>query len=264
MIHKSVNMTLIGGPTLLLELGGLRFLTDPTFDPPGGDYDIGVAVLHKLGSPARTAAALGRVDVVLLSHDQHADNLDAAGSAFLPTARTVLTTVTGAARLGLSNTTGLASWQSVEMTGADSQGAPLPVRVTGTPARHGPEGIEVMMGEVTGFILEWEKHCVYISGDTVWFEGVAEVARRFPHIDIAVLFLGGVRQAENQPLLTMDAAEAALVTNALNPQTVIPIHYEGWQHFLEGRESASQAFAKAELAERVIWLEPGESKKIAV
>jgi L-ascorbate metabolism protein UlaG (beta-lactamase superfamily) len=32
---REARITLVGGPTVLLELGGFRLLTDPTFDPPG-------------------------------------------------------------------------------------------------------------------------------------------------------------------------------------------------------------------------------------
>ncbi len=46
----TVKITLIGGPTALLEVGGLRVLTDPTFDPPGSYA--GAATLTKLTGPA--------------------------------------------------------------------------------------------------------------------------------------------------------------------------------------------------------------------
>jgi len=32
---RPITLTLIGGPTVLIEYGGYRLLTDPTFDPPG-------------------------------------------------------------------------------------------------------------------------------------------------------------------------------------------------------------------------------------
>lgn len=258
MSDATIRLTFLGGPTLLLEIGGLRFLTDPTFDPAGGDYNIGITTLHKTGTPARTSEALGGMDVVLLSHDQHADNLDTAGRASLPSARLVLTTVPGAARLGGLNVTGLAPWQSAEIIGVGTEGGPILIRVTATPARHGPAGIEPLLGEVIGFVLEWGEAVLYISGDTVWYEGVAEIARRFPRIGAAVLFLGGVRSAEDQPLLTMDSAEAVQAIRALDPWAVIPIHYEGWQHFREGRDGAARTFAEAGLSERVVWLRPGE------
>jgi hypothetical protein len=66
---ETLKITLIGGPTALLEVGGLRVLTDPTFDPPGSYA--GAVTLTKLTGPALTPQQIGRVDAVLLSHDQH-------------------------------------------------------------------------------------------------------------------------------------------------------------------------------------------------
>ena len=264
MPESHIRLTLIGGPTLLLEIGSLRFLTDPTFDPAGGDYDIGIDVLHKTGTPTLSAEALGGIDIVLLSHDQHADNLDTGGRSLLPRTGAVLTTTSGAARLALPNAAGLERWQSMEFDGTQSNGSLLRVRVTGVPGRHGPEGIEAMLGEITGFVLEWEDCVLYLSGDTVWYEGIAEIAHRFPQIDAAVLFLGGVRPADDGPLLTMDGAEAVLAVQALMPQTVIPVHYEGWQHYREGRALVEQTFAEAGLSERLVWLRPGEPQTVAI
>src|SRR6478735_8973476 len=64
----SLQITLIGGPTALIEIGGFRLLTDPTFDPPG-DYQLPHVTLTKLGLPALSADQVGPVDAVLLSHD---------------------------------------------------------------------------------------------------------------------------------------------------------------------------------------------------
>ena len=57
----------------------------------------------------QNADAIGDVDAVLLSHDQHADNLDHAGRDFLNSAGRVLTTVAGAKRLD-GHAEGLAPW----------------------------------------------------------------------------------------------------------------------------------------------------------
>ena len=84
---KDVRLTHIGGPTVLIEVGGWRLLTDPTFDPPGRRYFFGWGtVSRKLAGPAIAAADLPPIDAVLLSHDHHGDNLDAAGRALLPSA----------------------------------------------------------------------------------------------------------------------------------------------------------------------------------
>src|SRR5438094_10333861 len=92
------RFTYIGGPTALLEWHGLRFLTDPTFDPAGTNYKSGPATLRKLAGPAISAGSLGAIDIVLLRHDHHSDNLDRAGRALLHRAAEVLTSEPSASR----------------------------------------------------------------------------------------------------------------------------------------------------------------------
>ena len=156
----TARITLIGGPTALVEFGGLRLLTDPTFDGPG-DYQLPHVTLTKTSRPAIAAADVGPVDAVLLSHDQHADNLDNSGRDFLRKAPRVLTTTVGAKRLG-GNAEGLAPWQSVNLS-KDGKS----VQVTAAPAHHGPAGIEPLAGDVIGFVLTSNDPAVapvYITG----------------------------------------------------------------------------------------------------
>ncbi len=97
----NVRITHVGGPTALIEVGGWRLLTDPTFDPPGKRYAFGWGTSsRKLTGPAVAASELLPLDAVLLSHDHHEDNLDPAGRALLPSADVVVTTTSGAGRLG--------------------------------------------------------------------------------------------------------------------------------------------------------------------
>jgi L-ascorbate metabolism protein UlaG (beta-lactamase superfamily) len=110
----TLNMTLIGGPTVLIDAGGFRIVTDPTFDAPG-EYRLSYVTLTKTSGPALAAETIGEIDAVLLSHDQHSDNLDGAGHAFLAKADRVLTTAAGAARLD-GNAEGLMSWQTTQLT----------------------------------------------------------------------------------------------------------------------------------------------------
>jgi L-ascorbate metabolism protein UlaG (beta-lactamase superfamily) len=140
-------ITLVGGPTALIEARGFRVLTDPTFDPPG-EYELPHVTLKKLAGPARTAGDVGQVDAVLLSHDQHADNLDRSGKAFAMAAKRVFTTVAGAQRLG-SPAEGLVPWQSTAISRPDGP----TLQITAIPARHGPAGIEPLSGDVIGFVV---------------------------------------------------------------------------------------------------------------
>jgi L-ascorbate metabolism protein UlaG (beta-lactamase superfamily) len=252
-----VRLTYLGTATLLLEIDGLRLLTDPALDPAGAEYAMepmpGVAISsRKLAGPALTAEELGRIDAVLLSHDEHFDNLDDSGRAFLPQAGLTVTTPGGAERLG-GNARGLAPWESLALDR---------VRVTAVPARHGPDGSEPVVGHVTGFVLEWEgqRHgALYVSGDTVLFDGLLEVGERFD-IGTAVLHLGaGGFDAAPGVRLTLDAAEGARLADALGARTVVPVHYDGWTHFTEPREAAEGA-----LGERALWLVPGQTTTLEV
>jgi L-ascorbate metabolism protein UlaG (beta-lactamase superfamily) len=261
MTHDELKLTLIGGPTLLIEWSGLRLLTDPTFDPPGSVYENGPVVLRKTVGPALEAAALGTIHGVLLSHDQHADNLDAAGRALLSTVRRVVTTPAGAARLG-GNTIGLAPWDSTDLTAPDGTRA----QVVATPARHGPPGIEPISGEVTGFVIRLaspdgrDLSPIYLSGDTVWYEGVAEVARRAPDVGVAILHLGAARLAARGDFhLTMTGADAIAAAHAFASAVIVPVHHEGWAHYSEARDDVAGVFARAGLGRRVTWLQPGRA-----
>jgi L-ascorbate metabolism protein UlaG (beta-lactamase superfamily) len=79
MRGAELKVTYIGGPTALLESGGLRLLTDPTFDVAAEEYVTEPYTLRKLTDPVVAPESLGPVDAVLLSHDHHFDNLDRAG-----------------------------------------------------------------------------------------------------------------------------------------------------------------------------------------
>jgi L-ascorbate metabolism protein UlaG (beta-lactamase superfamily) len=234
-----IRVTHIGGPTTLIEVGPWRLLTDPTFDPPGRRYAfVWVASSRKTRGPSIRVEDLPPIDAVLLSHDQHGDNLDNAGRTFLRKAGQVITTKAGARRLG-GNATGLAPWQVMTLAAPGKRD----IEVMATPCRHGAPGLHLLAGDVIGFALRWEGQqngVLWISGDTVLYEGVRAVADRV-HVGTMFLHLGGVHFPVTGPLrYTMRAKETAGLCRLVRPRTVVPIHYEGWSHFESG-----DAFAKA-------------------
>lgn len=259
-MKNKLNVTYVGGPTALLEFGGLRWLTDPTFDPGGTEYESGPVTLRKLHSPAVTPEKLGPFDYVLLSHDHHSDNMDHAGREILTNAKNVLTTPEGAQRLG-NNSLGLKEWGSVEFSAGDGN----VVRVTATPARHGPEGLS--RGAVAGFVLSSTRvpeTAVYISGDTVWYPGLVAVAQKFP-IRVVLLHLGAARVPQVGPYhLTMTAAEGVEAARHFPDATIVPIHFEDWAHFSEGRDVVNEAFSRAGFEPRLRWPERGRPIQISL
>lgn len=250
-----VTIQAVGGPTAVLEYGGLRLLTDPTFNEPGSYRSSSGALLTKTAGPALDPGEVGQIDAVLLSHDQHADNLDDGGRAFLTAVPVVLTTPNGADRLG-GNARPVSPWAEAELP---RPGDAEPLRVTGVPARHGPEGCEPITGEVIGFVLSaCDLPTVYVSGDNASLDAVRQVAGRFGQVDIALIFAGAARTGVfDGALLTLDSAQAVDAARILNARHVVPLHFNSWRHFTEGGEDLRAAFDKANLADRLTLLPPG-------
>ncbi len=248
-----VKLTLVGGPTAVLEYAGLRWLTDPSLSPPG-EYAGG---LVKTAGPAIDPGTLSPIDVVLLSHEHHADNLDPAGREFLPSAGRVLTTSQGAQRLG-DHTVGLEPWSSTELQ-RPGGGA---VTVTAVPAQHGPDGTDHLTGPVIGFALEAAgEDKVYVSGDNASMDVVREIADRVGPFDVAVLFAGAVQRSYrfDGAYLTLSSDRAAEATKLLGVRAAIPVHFEGWTHFTQGASELRAAFAGNGVTDRLALAERGET-----
>ena len=245
----------LGGASALIDLDGVRILLDPTFDPPG-DYPLGNRVLTKTAGPALSAEEVGAVDVVLLSHDQHPDNLDAGGREYVQTARVVLSTMSAERRLG-GAVQALPNW--VRTTFDRPEGGTLVV--TGVPALHGPEGAEPLAGEVTGFVLSGDGlPTVYISGDNASLDLVRAIAEQVGPVDVALLFAGGAQTPLlDYAFLTLPSADAAEAAKILGAGVVVPMHFEHWAHFTQGADTLVEAFEAAGIGDRLRLLKPGET-----
>ncbi|HKJ81462.1 MAG TPA: MBL fold metallo-hydrolase [Ignavibacteriaceae bacterium] len=248
MLSDEIKINYIGGPTILLEVAGLRFITDPTFDEKDTKYKTNFYVLHKLAGPAITPDKIGKIDFVLLSHDHHFDNLDNRGRRLLSSVDKVYTTKAGSKRLG-GNSIGLENWQKIEIPLKDGR----ILNITATPCRHGP--VDGDRGPVVGFVLNYKNETdgvVYITGDTVWFEGIAEVAKKFS-VKLVFAFMGAAVVKEVGPAhLTMTAKEGIILAKHFPDAKIFPLHFEGWKHFSESRKDIEDAFKQEGILKRLI------------
>ncbi|HYH33663.1 MAG TPA: MBL fold metallo-hydrolase [Nocardioides sp.] len=252
MQSTEVTLTRVGGPTVLIEVNGVRLLTDPTFDPAGSTYQLGPVTLRKTQGPALSAEAVGAVDAVLLSHDQHPDNLDDGGRAFLSGTPTVLTTRSGAERLG-GTATGLQPGTSVEV----GSGAAT-VDVTATEAVHGPPALSHVLGDVTGFLVTAEPGgpAVYVSGDNV-DEAAFSAANDRADVRLAVVHAGAARlDAFGPALLTASAEGVRAAAAALPSAQLLVVHDSGWSHLTEGPDRVA-ALLGPELSGRLLSADVG-------
>jgi hypothetical protein len=129
--------------------------------------------------------------------------------------------------------------------------------ITATPARHGPAGIEPLSGDVIGFVLTSNDNSppIYISGDTVWYDGVAEVARRFKAG--VVLPFAGAAQTRGPFHLTMDTNDTIETARAFPDAVIVPLHTDGWAHFRQNAKDLRASFDTLGFGSRLKILEPG-------
>ena len=235
---------------MLLEWAGLRIVTDPTFDAPQSYEDPGSTPLVKTAGPAFSREDLGQVDLVLLSHHAHKDNLDYEGLELLATGVKTLSTRKASMDLFGGSVVGLDSWESYTVGDAT---------VTAVPALHGPPGSERFVGPVIGFVLEAAgAPTIYVSGDNASVPLVEQIADRFSPVDVAVLFAGAARVPAIDAALTLTGTDAVAAAKALQAAKVAIVHAEDWKHLSEDRATVNQAFADADLTSLLVQMPRGE------
>ncbi|NUR71751.1 MAG: MBL fold metallo-hydrolase [Hamadaea sp.] len=246
LTRQDAAIAVLGGPTAVLDLGGLRVVVDPTFDDAGPH-----GILTKTAGPVVAEDVVGPADVVLVSHDLHPDNLDDRGRAYALKSPLVVAGPVTAGRLG-APAIGVRPWDTHVVARPD--GGELTIQVV--PAVHGPEDAERdadgnVNCEVAGFVLTGPGlPTVYLSGDNASIRTVAEIARRVPPIDVAVLNVGAARVPArfNGRALTLDGDRAAAAAAVLGAGIVVPAHYDGWTHFAQGLAEIERAFDDAGLS----------------
>lgn len=200
---------------------------------------------------------LHNIDIVLLSHHQHKDNFDTKGKELALTVPTIISTKP--ASKAIQGITGLDDWESYSIQTPRLN----KLKVTATPAQHHPWWVpEFLAGKVIGFIIEFdgqENGAIYISGDTVYFKGIDEIAKRFK-IDIGIFHVGSVqfRYLTGFGHYTMDSKDLVKSVRVLNPHIIIPVHYKGWSHFKEKEEVLRNTISEnVDIENKILFLTSG-------
>ncbi|TAQ91389.1 hypothetical protein B7494_g313 [Chlorociboria aeruginascens] len=258
---STLTITHIGTATAILDIGGIAFLTDPFFSPAGTEWDRGVVILKNTETPALKLEDLPPIDAVLLSHEDHPDNLDELGRQLLH-GRHVLTTIDGAQKLApRPGVRGLEPWDSVTLSLGGKQ-----FQIIGTPCQHLPGG------ECTGFIISTEEfgvspsgkpNAIYFSGDTVYIDELAQIRDKF-HIVAAILNLGAatIGMPDGPMLITMDGKQATRLFREIEADILVPMHYESWGHFTQFGKELAKDFEEEGIKDKVCWLTLGKALSV--
>lgn len=250
----------IGNATLLIRYAGFTILTDPTFVHMHEKVNLGYGLKSKrLTNPALDIRNLPSIDLIVLSHF-HGDHFDQAAQRDLDKSLPIVTTPHSAKELnkrGFNNTHKLDKWQSVSFSKGDAK-----IVITATPGRHGPLPISMLLPSVMGSVLDFQGpnnnlFRLYITGDTLVYGQIKEIAKRYNDVDIALLHLGGTRIMGI--FVTMNGKQGVEMFNIINPKIAIPIHYNDYDVFKSPLEDFKAEIKKAGLDNRVHYLTHGDT-----
>jgi L-ascorbate metabolism protein UlaG (beta-lactamase superfamily) len=210
------GITWVGHATALIELDGVRLLTDPALTP---------RLAHLRRHHRADLDALGDVDAVLISH-VHMDHLHVPSLRLLGRGRRVIVPAGAGA---LVRRHGFATREVV--VGDHVTVGPVDVEAVPAvhPGRRGPHSR--VRADAIGYVLRGPSATVYFPGDTDLFASMAELGP----IDVALLPIAGWGPTLGPGHLDPDGAARASVL--LQPQLVVPIHW-GTYSPITGRRGA--------------------------
>ncbi|MEU7468488.1 MBL fold metallo-hydrolase [Streptomyces sp. NPDC044984] len=260
----TAEILFIGNATLLIRYGELTLLTDPNFLHRGQFAHLGYGLVsRRLTEPAVDVAELPHqdLDAVVLSH-LHGDHFDRVARRGLDRGLPFVTTPHAARLLkglhGFRHAAGLRTWQSRTLRHGDSS-----VRVTSLPGRHAPGPLRVLLPPVMGSMLEFGDRSgevrlvLYLSGDTLMYDGLRGIAGRYPDIHLAVLHLGGTTLPGGL-VVTMDAGQGADLLDLLRPRRALPVHHGDYTVFRSPLEDFLAEAGRRGHDARLVRCAPGE------
>ena len=211
-------LTWLGHASFLGSIAGRRFLIDPVFSNHAG------WLYRRHVPPPLAVNELPEIDAIVVTHN-HYDHLDALAMRALPLdIPTIVPKGLGAwcRKRGRHNVQELTWWNTADLDG---------LRVTLVPSCHwSRRGIfDTNRALWGGFVIEGSGSAIYHSGDTAWFDGFSEIGKRFPHLDAALLPIGGYDPGWFMEHYHLNPEQAGRAFTETGARRMIPMHWGTFQ-----------------------------------
>jgi L-ascorbate metabolism protein UlaG (beta-lactamase superfamily) len=216
-------VTLVRNATVLATVDETTFLVDPLFAPQGSTPPIDDTPNDRNNPLVPMPDVDLAHDAVIVTH-RHPDHFDEAAKAELDPDVPLFCQPAEADAFAEDGFT--------DVRPVDDETAFDGVALHRTPGRHGHGELAEQMGPVSGFVLDGEE-TLYLAGDTVWYEPVAETLARFEP-DAVVLNAGAARFNQGEPI-TMGVDDVSAVRDATDAAVAV-VHMEAINHCLLSRE----------------------------
>jgi N-acyl-phosphatidylethanolamine-hydrolysing phospholipase D len=235
-----VEVTWVGGPTMVIRFGNLTILTDPTLGAEGftmGDpnvLDLNKIKLHRRLTPFR-GVVLEDVDLVLLSH-AHEDHFDQKAQASLNRTLPIILPIADVEAFkakGFKNLDGLKWGERRQFNAGTGR-----VEIIATIAQHSRDPqMAKTLGVGNGYWIEFShddwKWRMYWTGDTMPTSDVIQAIKSLGEPDLMAPHVGGVGTTGPLGQISMGASDVMAFADEIRPRRILPIHHSTYAFYLE-------------------------------
>lgn len=251
-MKNDVKVTLLRHATLIVEIGGVKFLVDPllaeknAYEPVANSNNIRYPMIDLPFTKERLLQLINDVDAVLVTHT-HRDHWDDVAQAIIDKSKPLFCQPADIEKIKAQ---GFLNVISIEDKAVFKK-----VTINRTSGQHGTGEIGIKMGIVSGFVLKHATESVYIAGDTIWCQDVKDALQTYKP-EITIVNAGAPQYTTGDPI-TMTPNDIMEVHREMPTTKIMAVHMDTVNHAKVSRKDLREWLVKENLLKQVLIPEDG-------